>query len=674
MNRLSTLMLIACVGLFFGANFPQELAAKEDKAKVEKETEKSETKDAEKAQAKEKDDKEQGQEKEEKEAKKKDEKKNESEKKDSKAKKPKKKRSTKAKKEDAKEGPPKTEVRLLALSGYYVDKVEPAGIDPFSLAMGAGPVRQKSFYRLCDYLEELGKDEDVKYVVFDLSSSVSMNQAQLDEMTRRLKTLKATGKKMIAWLENASAIHVTLAASCDEVILADFGGIDLPSLAMQAIYYKDAMDLVGVKASVVRAGDYKGAVEPYTEPAMSGHLREHYRKMLETMNEARVNRIAKGRGLTNADVREIQKARFLTPKEALSKGLVDKLAPYGSMKKTINDLIGEETEWTKPARKKKKDISFFELMSIMMSGPKTKSSRTKDDSIAVLHLNGAIVNGKSRSPGNIVSGPTVSEIEKLISNEKIKGVVVRVNSPGGSATASEAVRQALQKLSKKKPTVISMGDMAASGGYWISSIGVPIYAERGTLTGSIGVFSMKLSFGSLMRRVGLSFETIALDDSAAAFAMDRPWADGDVKTLKKSIDMVYKRFLKLVSKSRKMPVEKIEPLAGGRVWSGSQAKRIGLVDEIGGLDDCLALVAKKAKLENYKTTHVPTGRAGISLLELLGEQNEDEISVRVRQLFKMLRGRGFSLNPTQALIDDGIRHTEGLPTIWLLSPAEFSIR
>ena len=648
MNRLPTLLLIVFIGLFSCSTFADESSSSDQDAKVDKTSEKKE-------------------ESKQKSKKKSDEKK---EKKKSAAKK----KSKADKKEEDEKEPPKTKIRLLALSGYYVDKVEPAGIDPFALAMGAGPVRQKSFYRLCDYLDEVGKEEDLKHIVFDLSSSIGMNQAQLDEISRRLKKLNATGKKTIAWLENASAIHMSLAACCDEVILADFGGIDLPSLAMQSIYYKDAMDLVGVKASVVRAGDYKGAVEPYTEPRMSGHLREHYQKMLETMNEARVSRIAKGRGLTKAEVREIQKARFLTPKEALSKGLVDKLAPYGSMKKTINESIGDETEWTTPTRKKKKDISFFELMSIMMSGPKAKSSRTREDSIAVLHLNGVIVDGKSRSPGNIVSGPTVKEIDKLIVNEKIKGVVVRVNSPGGSATASEAIRQGLQRLSKKKPTVISMGSMAASGGYWISSIGVPIYAERGTLTGSIGVFSMKLSFGSLMRRVGLSFETISLDDSAAAFSMDRPWGDGDVATLKKSIDMVYKRFLKLVSKSRKMSVDKVEPLAGGRVWSGTQAKRIGLVDEIGGLDDCLAMVAKKAKLDKYKTTHLPTGGSGISLLELLGEPDSDEISENVRKLSKILRRQGFALSPTQTLVKDGIEHSSGMPTIWLLNPAEFSIR
>ncbi len=588
------------------------------------------------------------------------------------------KKASPTKKVEAKKEEPKVQVRMIALSGNYVDRLQPGGIDPVSLMMGSVPMKQKSFYRLCDYLNELADDEDLQYVVFDLSdAALSMNSAQLDEFTRRMEKLTTAGKKTIAWLENADNTHLAIAACCKKVFMADFGGLDFSSSALEAMYYRDAMDLIGIKASVVRAGDFKGAVEPYTNSEMSPHLRQHYVEMLRNTNAAQVDRLVRGRGLTTAKVRELQKQRFLTPGDALARGVVDKLAPYGSMKKTIDEMIGKETEWTTPKKKRRRQMSFFEVMSSMMSGPRSSSSRVRDNTIAVLHLSGAIVDGKKSSGGGaIVSGPMVTAIETLIKDEKIKGVVVRVNSPGGSATASESIRQALKKLANKKPTVVSMGRVAASGGYWVSCIGTPIYAEKATITGSIGVFSMKLSFGTLLRRIGVKVETIALDDSAEAFAVHRAWSKEDTTTLSKTIDEVYGKFLALVSEARDIPVEEVRPLAGGRIWSGTQAKAVGLIDEIGGVDDCLAMIAKKAELpDDYQVIHRSAASGGISLMELLGESDENEIfSGLSKTAVRSLSKRGLSLAVTKLLIEDGLYRTKGRPTVWLLNPAEITIR
>lgn len=582
-------------------------------------------------------------------------------------------------KEPAKETPPppKNQVQVIALSGTYVDLMGATAFDPTSLLTGAGPGKRKSFYKLCDYLDELGRSEKVTHVVFDLSdSSIDFNLAQLDELTRRLHLLKKAGKKMGAWLENASSTHMVIAASCDYIALADFGGIDMPSMSMQSIFYRDAMDLVGVKASVVRAGNFKGAVEPYVNSVMSEHLREHYLEMLQSMNEAQVSMVAKGRGLTTEKVRELQGKRVVLPAEAVKVGLVDKLAPYGSMKETMNAWINEPAGWIETTAKPKKEMSVFELMGKLMSGPDETATRTKDNTIAVMHLSGAIEDGKKASPGSIVSGPTVKAIEDLIKDDKIKAVVIRINSPGGSATASEAIRRALVELKNKKPTIVSMGDMAASGGYWVSCIGVPVYAERGTLTGSIGVFSMKLSFGSLIKRIGLHFENITLDESANAFSPDRTWTEEDEKALQGTIDEVYTKFLKLVSESRGIKVEKLEDLAGGRVWSGTQAKRAGLVDEIGGLDDCLAVVAKKAGLEKYNVVHRPNVSGGLDLSSILGESDDEEVRLMgiSSDALRLLRQRGVSSNVLDCLLRDAMQNISGRPTIWAIGPAEIHVK
>lgn len=569
----------------------------------------------------------------------------------------------------------KTKVRQVSLSGTYVDLVQPVSFDPTSLLLGGSPAQQRSFFKLCEFLEKMEENTQFDHIVFDLSAgSLSMNSAQLDELSRRLKQLQDSGKKLYAWLENASNVHLAIAACCDEVFLAELGSVDMPSIAMQSIFYRDAMDLVGVKASVVRAGDFKGAVEPYVNPKMSDHLREHYVGMLETMNDAMIDRLAKGRGLRHSAIRELQAKRALLPKDALAAGLVDYLAPYGTMQETISDKIGDNIDWVTAKQAARRQVNVFQLMGQMMSGPSSSGGRVRDNTIVVLHLSGAIVDGKKSSGGSIVSGPTVELINKLREEDKVKGVVIRVNSPGGSATASEAIRQALAKLAKEKPCVVSMGDMAASGGYWISCIDAPVYAEKGTMTGSIGVFSMKLSAGALMRRVGVHMEAITLDDSAAIFAMDRPWSDQDNESLQEMIDFIYDRFLSLVSEARGIKVKKLRKLAGGRVWSGMQAKQNKLVDQLGGVDDCLDAVAKKSKLDDYYVIHRPVARTGLDLSDLLGSGGEEEIWSGVsKTALSLLKQRGISLEITRLLLQDGLTN-QGKPTVWALTPVEFSIR
>lgn len=578
--------------------------------------------------------------------------------------------------------PPKKQLRSIALSGSYDDLTQPPALDPTSLLLGATPAKSKSFYRLCEYLQELGDDANVSHVLFDLSDmGIGMNSAQLDEFGRRLSVLKSKGKRIIAWLEMADNVHLAIAANCDEIIMADFGGVDMPSSALETMFYRDAMDLIGIKASVVRAGDFKGAVEPYVNHVMSEHLKNHYLAMVESINAAQVSRIAKGRGLTNASVRALQKKRMLLPAEALSANLVTKLAPYGSMKTTVQEMIGKDIEWTTPKSKPKREMSFFEFMSKAMAGPKD-AARVRDDTIAVLHMTGAIVDGKEANPGEIVAGPMVKNIQDLMNEEKVRGVVVRINSPGGSATASEAIRQALDELAKKKPVVFSMGEVAASGGYWVTCIGQPIYAERGTITGSIGVFSLKLSLGSMLRRVGVHVESVTLDDSAAFNAIDRAWSEEEIANMQRFIDEVYNRFLKIASKSRNLPIEKLSSLAGGRVWSGEQAKQNGLVDEIGGVDDCLSVVAKKAQIEKYKILHRPDPPSGFDLFRILDEPTETDIAVQnpgllktlEQQLTSVLGRERFSFSATRALLRSSFGSNAARPTVWALMPHELRVR
>ncbi|MEC9047300.1 MAG: signal peptide peptidase SppA [Planctomycetota bacterium] len=504
--------------------------------------------------------------------------------------------------------PEPEQVALLRPAGAYADLAE-SGFDPTSLLTGGGGGQVKPFFALLDMILDLTVQPG-ENVLLDLSAGFGLNLAQQREVERAIAQVHKAGKHITCYLENAGVGAYQIAAQCDRVLLADMGGVDLRSSAMNVMHFKDALDLAGVQVEVTRVGEFKGAVEPYMLPTMSSHLREHYRAMLTSMNGDVVRRIATGRSLSEEKVRELQEQRMFTANEALSAGLVDRLVPWEGAERALATARGDHDFKLKdvgPREKKKKSRDFMSLLSGMMN-PK-KEEEIEDPEIVVMHLSGQIVDGNSASAGSMVSGPTVKLLDKLADNDLVKGVVLRINSPGGSATASEAIRLAIARLAKKKPVVFSMGEMAASGGYWITAIGEPILAEVGTITGSIGVFGMRFQPGALMRRVGIHSEIVSIDDGPQMDAMDRPWTPEARAKIQRGVDEVYDRFLRLVAASRGKTPEQVDAVAGGRVWSGQQAIENGLVDEIGGIDKAVAMILSRAGimngLEDVEVRHMP---------------------------------------------------------------------
>jgi protease IV len=500
--------------------------------------------------------------------------------------------------------PEPVQVAFLRPAGAYADLPE-TGFDPMSLLTGGGGGAPKSFFRFLEMVDELATVSG-KEVLLDLSSGIGMNLAQQRELERAIARVRKAGKHITCYLENAGIGNYQIAAQCDRILLADMGGIDLRSPAMNVMHFKDALDLLGVQVEVTRVGEFKGAVEPYMLPTMSSHLREHYQAMLESMNHDIVRRIATGRKLATSKVRELQATRVFTAKQALLEGLVDRLVPWAGAKRALVLARGDEDFELKDVapKTKKKRRDFMSMLSDMMKG--AKEEEIEDPQIVVMHLSGQIVDGESASAGSMVSGPSVDRLDKLADNDLVKGVVIRINSPGGSATASEAIRMAIQRLAAKKPVVFSMGELAASGGYWITAIGEPILAEVGTITGSIGVFGMRFQPGALMRRLGVHSEIVRLDDGPMMDAMDRPWSPAARARIQGGVDEIYARFLDIVATSRGKTPEQVDAIAGGRVWSGQQALENGLVDQIGGVDDAVAMVRTRAKIEgDLEVRHVP---------------------------------------------------------------------
>jgi protease-4 len=498
----------------------------------------------------------------------------------------------------------KAKVPFLKPAGAYADLAE-MGFDPTSLLLGGGGAPPKPFFPLLAAVEALAKAPETE-VVLDLTGGAGFNLPQLRELERAFTTVRAAGKKITCYVENAGPGTFQLAVLCDQVLMADMGSIDLRSPALSVTHLKDALDLLGVQVEVTRVGAFKGAVEPYMLSSMSDHLKHHYEAMLKSMNDDVVRRIASGRKLSPEAVRALQAQRLFPAKEALANGLVDRLVPWCGAERAVALVRGDEQfEFVDAAPKKKQQSRDLMAMLSSMFRQK-KEEEIEDPMVVVMHLAGQIVDGDKPAPGSMVSGPAVKKLDELAGNENVKGVVVRINSPGGSATASEAIRQALERLAAKKPVVFSMGDLAASGGYWITTIGQPILAEAGTLTGSIGVFGMRFQTGALMRRVGVTTEVVRLDDGPLMDATDRPWSDAARARMQSFVDDIYGRFLAHVATSRKKTVEQIDAIAGGRVWSGQQAVENGLVDGIGGVHDAIAMVKKQASLgDDVEITHVP---------------------------------------------------------------------
>ncbi|MCB9881317.1 MAG: signal peptide peptidase SppA [Planctomycetes bacterium] len=569
-----------------------------------------------------------------------------------------------------------TKVSVVRFAGDYAD-LPSDGFDPAALLLGGGSGKQSSFYEMRARLEALAcpTKEDTAATTplfFDLTRAFSLNGAQLSELERSMQKIRKSGRETIAYVENANPVAYQIAALCDRVLIADMGSVDLRSPSLSITFMQDAMALLGVRMDVVRCGDFKGAVEPYVLPRMSEHLRNHYRTMIARINDDIVRRIAEARRLDPSKVRELQARRLLSAKDALEAGLVDRIVPYDGATHTIEREIGkseiEEVEELKKDQKRQ-SLNFMAMFNSVFAPRSKREKKVEKDTIAILHLSGTIVDGNSDSGDSMVSGPTVSKIDELRDNEKVCGVVVRINSPGGSATASEAIRRALARLAETKPVVFSMGRLAASGGYWITCIERPIYAEATTITGSIGVFGMKPDVGPLMRRIGLHEEVVALDFGHELDSITNGWSEQTKARLQDRVDDVYDRFLDLASKSRHIARKDLDPLAGGRVWSGEQARDRGLIDEIGGIDSAIAKVAEEAKISEFETMHTPKAKGFFDAFveQLFARTGLD------REAIRLARKRLGAFDGAVRVLVDALEH-EGSPRIWAITPADVRLR
>ena len=469
-----------------------------------------------------------------------------------------------------------------------------------------------------DRLNQASRDKSIKGVLLRVGS-LEIGWARLNELQTAIAQVRKSGKPVWACLESGGNKEYLLAASCDRIIMPESGTLMLTGLRAEVTFYKNLFEMLDVKAEMLRVGAFKSAAEPYTRTEMSPEFREEMESILDDFYGTMVSQISEHRKLPEAKVKEIIDQGLIGVRAAKELGLVDDVAYDDQL---IGLIAGDDKSLDVRIRedyKKKKintELDLFALMEIMAGG-KSSGGSTKPR-IAVLRLEGSIVSGSDPfslfSESTINSDKIVPVIHKLSKDNNVKAIVLRVDSPGGSALASDLIWRALE--ASGKPVVASMSDTAASGGYYISMGADRIFAEPGTITGSIGVVGGKIALDGLMKKVGVTTSVISRGKNSGVMSITEGFTDSERDAMQKMLNETYEQFTQKAAAGRKMDVAALESLARGRVYTGRRAKEIGLVDEIGTLADAIA-EARKLVGDDKKSLELEDLPRAVSPLEML---------------------------------------------------------
>lgn len=437
-------------------------------------------------------------------------------------------------------------------------------------------------------------DDKIKGIYLN-PTYVNTGMASLKAIRDALVDFKTSGKFIVAHSDYYTQKAYYLASVADKVYLNPEGTLEFKGLASSVTFMKEALDKLGIDMQVVKVGTYKSAVEPFILNEMSAANREQITSYLNSLYDSFLQHIAEGRNIPTDSLRHIADHYLVrNATAALEHRFIDG-------KKYKDEFIAEVKE--KLHIDEKKDIPAISLLDYTGT-PKTAST---GDRVAVLYAYGEIVDGEG-SNDNIGGDRISRELRKLRRDDRVKAVVLRVNSPGGSALASDIIAREVALTKEVKPIVVSMGDYAASGGYYISALADSIFAEKETLTGSIGVFGLIPNMkGLLNNKLGIHVDEVKTGKFADLLtSVDRPLTAEEYAIIQSQVNDVYATFTGIVSKGRGLSVANVDSIGQGRVWTGEQALDIGLVDKVGNIDDAVQAAANKAKLENYRVIYYPS--------------------------------------------------------------------
>lgn len=543
----------------------------------------------------------------------------------------------------AKPTPVTAGVLALDLNGSILE--QPSKAELSEVVAGGNAAHEYRLRDLIAALREARTDDRVKAVALDLDGFTGGGQSALSDLSDEIRAVRSAGKPVLAYATGYTDDGYQVAAAASEVWLNPLGLVAIAGPGGQNLYFKGLLDKLGVTPHVYRVGTYKAAVEPFTRSDMSPEARENAQALANALLESWRESVLKARPNAKVDayMRDmagaVQAAGGDMAKAALNAGLVDKIADRQAFEQRLAQLGGEDENELGGYKRIKLPAYVRDAEGDQPYGP-----------IGVVTVAGMIVDGKASA--GTAGGDTIAElIEKGLADNDLKALVVRVDSPGGSVLASERIRQAILEAKRRKlPVVVSMGNVAASGGYWVSTPADFIYAEPSTITGSIGVFGILPSFEGTREKLGLGADGVKTTPmSGEPDVLNGPSPEAE-QLLQTGVDSIYRRFLGIVSQSRHKSPADIDKIAQGRVWDGGTARQLGLVDGFGGMDEAIAKAAELAKLGDERgVTYLdrPTSFKE-QLIEMLAEQEKDEGSTPAESFAFFGNGQ---LKLAQALAD-----------------------
>ena len=467
---------------------------------------------------------------------------------------------------------------------------------------------EENLHKMIDRINRVAKDDRVKGLVLDIRGA-GLGRGKVAEIREAIGNVRKAGKKVYATMDSGMGAQYLIASACDEIVMPPSGMLVVAGVRAEVSHYKGLLDKLGVKADFIHMGRFKGAAEPFMREKMSPEVRKQFELVIDDLYTSMVKTIAADRKMDEAKVRKLIDQGLYTADTAKAAGLIDRVAYEDEFKAEMAKALGtEKLGLINKYGKKKVDTDFsgfggmMKLMQALMGVEVKKPSAP--NKIAVVYAVGAIVDGASEQSlfggSSLGSSTMVKALRKANEDKSVKAIVLRVNSPGGSALASDLIWREIERIDK--PIIASMGDVAASGGYYISMGTDKILVEPGTITGSIGVVGGKMTMGGLFNKVGVNTDVISRGKNSGWMSTDTPFSDSERKAVRATMEAIYKQFTTKAAEGRGMKLEKLESLAEGRIWTGQQAVKNGLADEIGTLADAIKLAKKEAGLKDSDKT------------------------------------------------------------------------
>lgn len=518
----------------------------------------------------------------------------------------------------------KNSVMMLDLKGTLVERTQ----ESLEGLLGKFTGETADTYGLDDILASIkkAKENDNIKGIYIQASWLNASYASLQAIRKALDDFKESGKFVVAYSDNYTQGLYYLSSVADKVMLNPKGMIEWRGLASAPIFYKDLLQKLGIEMQVFKVGTYKSAVEPFTATEMSPANREQVTAFIGSIWNQILDGVSASRkiGKDSLNMYADRMLMFYPSDESVKCGLADTLIYQNDVRDYLKTLVKIDED------DRLSILGLEEMVNIKKNVPKDKSGNI----LAIYYASGEITDyaGSAASDEGIIGSKMIRDLRKLKEDDDVKAVVLRVNSPGGSAFASEQIWHAVKELKAKKPVIVSMGDYAASGGYYISCAADSIIAEPTTLTGSIGIFGMIPNVKGLTEKIGLTYDVVKTNQFSDFGNLMRPVNSDERALLQMMIGQGYDLFVSRCAEGRHMSKDKIEKIAEGRVWTGEMAKKIGLVDELGGIGKALEIAAQKANLKGYTIISYPAKKDILSTLLDVQPGNYVESQVLKSQL------------------------------------------